>query len=406
MKTIFTFIQKEFQQLRRDPKMIGINFFAPIFQLIILGYAASLDVRDIPTIVYDMDNSRTSREFATKFTESGYFSLTRYAGSYADVDRAIDTRDASIAVIIPYNFSDSLLSGDPVQVQVIADGSETNSATIGLNYASMIVEQYSQNIIIKKFEAVKGQWAKPATVDPEVRVWYNPELKSRNFMVPGVLALLLMVLTMILTSLAIVKEVEGGTMEQLIVTPIKPYQLVVGKLAPFFMIGIVDIILVLLVATLWFGVPLKGSVLVIFTLCMVFQMTTLGAGLFVSTVSRTQQQAMLTAVFFVILPMMFLSGFVFPIENMPALIQFFTYFIPLRYFFVIIRGVFLKGVGLRELWVESSALLGFGILILTMSILRFQKESQNRRFLGKCQFSKRILCFRTAKMPSPPKEVS
>ncbi len=374
MKTIFTFIQKEFQQLRRDPKMIGINFFAPIFQLIILGYAASLDVRDIPTIVYDMDNSRTSREFATKFTESGYFSLTRYADSYADVDRAIDTRDASIAVIIPYNFSDRLLSGDPVQVQVIADGSETNSATIGLNYASMIVEQYSQNIIIKKFEAAKGEWAKPATVDPEVRVWYNPELKSRNFMVPGVLALLLMVLTMILTSLAIVKEVEGGTMEQLIVTPIKPYQLVVGKLAPFFMIGIVDIVLVLLVATLWFGVPLKGSVLVIFTLCMVFQMTTLGAGLFVSTVSRTQQQAMLTAVFFVILPMMFLSGFVFPIENMPALIQFFTYFIPLRYFFVIIRGVFLKGVGLRELWVESSALLGFGILILTMSILRFQKR--------------------------------
>jgi ABC-2 type transport system permease protein len=374
MRTIITFIQKEFQQLRRDPKMIGINFFAPIFQLIILGYAASLDVRDIPTIVYDMDNSRTSREFATRFTESGYFSLVRYAGSYTDVDHAIDTREASIAVIIPYDFSDKLLSGDQVQLQVIADGSETNSATIGLNYASMIVEQYSQNIIIKKFEAVKGQGAKPATVDPEVRVWYNPELKSRNFMVPGVLALLLMVLTMILTSLAIVKEVEAGTMEQLIVTPIKPYQLVIGKLAPFFMIGIIDIILVLLVATLWFEVPLKGNVFLIFTLCMVFQMTTLGAGLFVSTVSRTQQQAMLTSVFFVILPMMFLSGFVFPIENMPAIIQFFTYFIPLRYFFVIIRGVFLKGVGLRELWVESSLLLGFGIVILTMSILRFQKK--------------------------------
>jgi ABC-2 type transport system permease protein len=193
-------------------------------------------------------------------------------------------------------------------------------------------------------------------------------------MVPGVLALLLMVLTMILTSLAIVKEVEAGTMEQLIVTPIRPYELVIGKLAPFFIIGIIDIILVLLVATLWFGVPLKGSILLIFTLCMVFQMTTLGAGLFVSTVSRTQQQAMLTSVFFVILPMMFLSGFVFPIENMPAIIQFFTYLIPLRYFFVIIRGVFLKGVGLRELWVESSLLLGFGILILTMSILRFQKR--------------------------------
>lgn len=374
MRTILTFVRKEFQQLRRDPKMVGLNFFAPIFQLIILGYAATLDVRDIPTIVYDMDNSRTSRAFVTKFTESGYFSLVRYAHSYTDIDRAIDRGAAWIAVVIPIDFSNNLLSGKQVQLQVIADGSETNSATIGLNYASMIVQGYSQNIIVKKFEAVKGRGAKPATVDPEVRVWYNPELKSRNFMVPGVLALLLMVLTMLLTSLAIVKENEAGTMEQLIVTPMRPYQIIIGKLAPFFIIGIVDIILVLLVATLWFGVPLKGSVALIFGLCVIFQMTTLGAGLFVSTVSRTQQQAMLTAVFFVVVPMMFLSGFVFPIENMPKIIQFFTYFIPLRYFFVIIRGVFLKGVGLRELWVESSVLLGFGIVILAMSILRFQKR--------------------------------
>ncbi len=354
--------------------MLAINFFAPIFQLIVLGYAATLDVRDIPTIVYDMDNSRTSRDFVKKFTESGYFSLARIAGSYDDIDRAMDRRTASIALVIPVKFSNDLISGTPTELQIIADGSETNSATIGLNYATMIVEQYSQNIIVKRFEEVKGKGAKPATVDPEVRVWYNPELKSRNFMVPGVLALLLMVLTMILTSLAIVKENEAGTMEQLIVTPIRPYQLVIGKLAPFFLIGVVDIVLVLLVATLWFAVPLKGSVVLIFGLCVVFQMTTLGAGLFVSTVSRTQQQAMLTAVFFVILPMMFLSGFVFPIENMPKIIQLFTYIIPLRYFFVIIRGVFLKGVGLRELWVESALLLAFGGAILTISILRFQKR--------------------------------
>ena len=374
MRTIITFIHKEFLQLRRDPKMLGINFVAPIIQLVILGYAASLDVRDIPTIVYDMDNSRTSREFVAKFTESGYFTLARYAGSYADVDQAIDRRVASIAIVVPKGFSHRLLSGEQAELQVIADGSETNSATIGLNYASMIVMQYSRNIILQKFEAVKGRGAKPATIDPEVRVWYNPELKSRNFMVPGVLALLLMVLTMILTSLAIVKENEAGTMEQLVVTPIRPYQLIIGKLAPFFLIGIVDIILVILVATLWFGIPLKGSVMLLFTLCIIFQMTTLGAGLFVSTVSRTQQQAMLTAVFFVIVPMIFLSGFVFPIENMPKIIQLVTYIIPLRYFFVIVRGLFLKGVGLGELWLESSVLLGFGIAILTMSILRFQKR--------------------------------
>jgi ABC-2 type transport system permease protein len=374
MHTIWTIVQKEFQQLRRDPKMIGINFFAPIFQLIILGYAATLDVRDIPMIAYDMDNSPTSRDFIRKFSESGYFSLTRQAATYEEVERAIDSRGASIAVVIPLHFSNDLISGNQCQLQIIADGSETNSATIGLNYASMIVQQYSEGIIIRKFEAVKGKGERPATVEPLVRVWYNPELKSRNFMVPGVLALLLMVLTMILTSLAIVKENEAGTMEQLIVTPMKPYQLVIGKLAPFFLIGIVDIFFVLLVAIFWFNVPLKGSAVLIFNLCMVFQMTTLGAGLFVSTVSRTQQQAMLTAVFFVILPMMFLSGFVFPIENMPTFIRWFTYVIPLRYFFVIIRGVFLKGVGLRELWGESAMLLGFGIIILAMSIARFQKR--------------------------------
>ncbi|HTX17197.1 MAG TPA: ABC transporter permease [Bacteroidota bacterium] len=374
MREILNFIRKEFQQIRRDRKMIGLNFFAPIFQLIILGYAATLDVRDIPTIIYDMDDTKASRDFVKKFTECGYFSLSGYAGSYGDVDRAIDSRDAAIAVIIPYDFSNDLISGRQAQLQVIADGSETNSATIGLNYASMIVQQYSRDIVVKEFESVKGKGAKPAVVNPEVRVWFNPELKSRNFMVPGVLALLLMVLTMILTSLAIVKENEAGTMEQLIVTPIRPYQIIIGKLAPFFLIGFVDVILVLTIAVFWFDIPLKGSAPLLFVLCLVFQMTTLGAGLFVSTVSKTQQQAMLTAVFFVILPMMFLSGFVFPIENMPKIIQVFTYIIPLRYFFIIIRGVFLKGVGIRELWLESTTLLLFGAAILTLSILRFRRR--------------------------------
>ena len=214
----------------------------------------------------------------------------------------------------------------------------------------------------------------PARVVPQIRVWYNPDLKSRNFMVPGVLGLLLMVMTMILTSLAIVKEKELGTLEQLIVTPIRPYQLIIGKLAPFFVIGVIDVVLVILVALLVFALPVKGGILLLIALSIVFLMTTLGLGLFISTISRTQQQAMMTAIFFFMLPMIFFSGFVFPIENMPPVIQGISYLIPLRYYFVIVRGLFLKGVGLDVLWTQAAALLALGTAILSMSVLRFQKR--------------------------------
>ena len=214
----------------------------------------------------------------------------------------------------------------------------------------------------------------PARVSAEFRVWYNPELKSRNFMVPGVLGLLLMVMTMLLTSLAIVKEKELGTLEQLVVTPIKPYQLIIGKLAPFFLIGVIDVILVVFFASLVFSLPVKGGVLLLLFLSLIILMTTLGLGLFISTISRTQQQAMMTAIFFFMLPMMFFGGFVFPIENMPIIIQYVSYIIPVRYYFVIVRGLFLKGVGMSILWPQALALLIFGSVILSMSVMRFQKR--------------------------------
>ena len=211
-------------------------------------------------------------------------------------------------------------------------------------------------------------------IDARTRVWYNPSLKSRNFMVPGVLAMLLMVMTMMLTSLGVVREIESGTMDQLLVTPIKPWQLIVGKLAPFTAIGLVDITLVLLVATFWFGVPIKGSVALLYGLSLLFIMNTLGLGLLISTVSRNQQQAMMTAIFFVMMPMIILTGFVFPIENMPRVIQWLTYIMPMRYYFLIIRGLFLKGSGLAELWPQGSALLAIGTVVLTLSVLRFKRK--------------------------------
>jgi len=373
MKTILHIIKKEFIQLRQDKKMFGLSFAAPVFQLLVLGYAATFDVSKIPTVVCDFDNSASSRALIRSFTSTEYFKVVGYYDKTSEIDSQLDDGHASIAVVIPRGFEKKITSGRSAPLQVIADGTETSSASIGLNYAYIIITRYSQNIIIESLTKC-GSFILPARMSAEFRVWYNPELKSRNFMVPGVLGLLLMVMTMVLTSLAIVKEKELGTLEQIVVTPIKPYQLIIGKLAPFFAIGVVDVILVVFFASLVFSLPVKGGVLLLLLLSLIFLMTTLGLGLFISTISRTQQQAMMTAIFFFMMPMIFFSGFVFPIENMPAVIQYISYFLPLRYYFVIVRGLFLKGVGMNILWTQALVLLIFGSVILSLSVMRFHKR--------------------------------
>jgi ABC-2 type transport system permease protein len=374
MRTILHIIRKELIQLRRDPKMFPLIFISPVLQLLILGYAVNLDVSNIPLAVCDMDNTRMSRELVTRFTSSGTFAIAGYASGINDVDHYLDDGHASVALVLPRGFEAGIAGHRPVQLQVIADGSESNSAGIGLGYASMIVAAYSRGIILESFSRLRNAGLKPARVNPEFRVWYNPALRSRNFLVPGVLAMVLMLMTMLLTSLAVVREKELGTLEQLIVTPIKPYELIIGKLAPFTFLGLADVVLVLLVATLWFHVPLKGSIPLLFALCLVFEIATLGLGLLISTVSRTQQQAMMTSQFFIMMPMIMLSGFVFPIENMPRVIQPITYLMPMRYFLVIVRGIFLKGVGFRELWPQALSLFVLGVAILSLSVVRFRKK--------------------------------
>lgn len=350
--------------------MVAMSFIAPVFQLIVLGYAANLDVLEIPLAVCDLDRSASSRDILGRFTSSGYFRVAAQLDRLREVDELLDNGAVSMALVIPRGFGDDLTARRGASLQLLVDGAETNSATVGLSYAQMIVATRSQEILIDVLAAqrIGGR------VVPELRVWYNPELRSRNFLVPGVLALLLMVMTLILTSLAIVKEKELGTLEQIVVTPIRPYQLIIGKLSLFVLIGFADVLLVVTVSTFLFGLPVKGSLGLLVLLCMVFLMTTLGLGLFISTVSRTQQQAMMSSIFFVMLPMIFLSGFVFPIENMPKPIQALTYLMPLRYFFVIVRGIFLKGVGLEVLWPQALAMLGFGTGILGLSIFRFRKR--------------------------------
>lgn len=373
MRSIALIVKKEILQLRRDRRMMPILFLSPIIQLLLLGYAANLDVRDIPTVICDFDRSAASRDFTARILQSGYFTLLAEVGRTADLDPLFESGRAAMGFVLPRGFSEDLEAGRPVRVQLVVDGAESQSAVIGMSYAAQIAARYSRSLLFEKIDRRNSIGLRTAGVEAKLRIWYNPELKSRNFFVPGVLALVLMVMTMMLTSMGIVRERELGTLEQLIVTPIRPWQLILGKLLPFVGVGLIDTFLVVGVAGLWFHVPVRGNVFLLLGLCLVFMLTTLGLGLFISTVSRNQQQAMLTAVFFMI-PMILLSGFVFPIENMPLLIRALTAFVPLRYFFVIVRGIFLKGSGFGLLWDEAAVLLVFGIVTLGTSVLRFRKR--------------------------------
>ncbi len=373
MKRIRHMMIKEFIQIRRDKRMLPIIIIAPIFQVILLGYAATVDVHNIGLAVNDMDGSPESRELVQRFTNTGYFNVVAWTERMDEVDQYLDNSAATIAVLIPHRFGENVRQGQPGQLHLIADGADANTANISLNYARQIIGGFSQEIMTKEVIRKAGVRSLPQVV-PELRVWFNPELRSANYMVPGVVALILMVITATFTAAALVREKEIGTMEQLLVTPMRSSELLIGKLLPYVVIGLLDVAIVLSVAILWFDIPLKGSVLLLFGLSGLFIMTTLGIGLFVSTVSHTQQQALLTALFFAMFPMMFLSGFTFPIENMPHIIQVITYIVPLRYFLEIIRGLFLKGVGMEVLWPQALALVIFGVTILGLSINRFQKR--------------------------------
>jgi ABC-2 type transport system permease protein len=363
---------KEFLQIRRDRRMLPLVLFAPIVQVILLGYAATVDVKNISLVVYDADRSAESRGYLERFTNTGYFTIVGFVEHPKELDDWLDESKAILALSIPRRFGADIGSGRTVAVQVLADGSDANTANISLNYAAQITAGYSQSLLAQRLARMGGV-SFPVVV-PEIRVWFNPDLRSANFMIPGVVALILMIITTTFAAAAIVREKESGTIEQIMVTPIKPYQFILGKLLPFTIIGFIDVVLVLGVAVNWFGIPLKGSIFLLFGLSGLFLLTTLGLGLFVSTISRTQQQAMMTAQFFIFFPFLFLSGFTFPIDNMPPIVQAITYGIPLRYFITIVRGLFLKGVGLEILWPQALALLAFGVVILSLSVARFQKR--------------------------------
>jgi ABC-2 type transport system permease protein len=371
MRRLLFMIWKELLELRQDKRMLPIVFVAPVLQLIVLGYAATTDVKNVPMVVADADRSTASRDLVRTFDESPYFTVGSVVGSVNEITPYLESGRAWMALSIPAGYGQKVGSGSAATVQLVADGTDSNSTSIALSYASNLVGAYAQELLAARLPGGRL----PGGLQAEIRVWFNPQLESKFFMIPGVLAILLIVMTIVLASMGIVREKELGTLEQLNVTPLRRWQLIVGKLLPYGLIGVIDIFLVVGVARLWFGVPLLGSFWLLFALTLVFLLSTLGLGLFVSTISDNQQQAMMTAVFFFLTPMIYLSGFVFPIENMPAVIQPFTYLIPLRYYLVIVRGIFLKGVGLDVLWPQAVALLVWGLAILGLATMRSSKRA-------------------------------
>jgi ABC-2 type transport system permease protein len=350
--------------------MLRLVIVAPIIQLVLFGYAVTTDVKHIPTAVIDADKSRESRELVVRFSNTGYFDVLAVLERPQDLVPWMDSGRVQAGVHIPRGFARSLARGESAPLQIIVDGTDSTTAGVVLGYASGVLKRYSEEVLEERLRRLRVHLP---MVEERTRVWFNPELKSVNYMVPGVLCTILLVVTMVLTSMAIVREREIGTLEQIVVTPIRAAELMAGKTIPFVLLGFVDMVLILLVATLWFRVPLRGSLLLLFALASVFLLTTLGLGLFISTVSHTQQQAMMTALF-IMLPSILLSGFMFPIENMPHIIQWMTYLIPLRYFLNIVRGIFLKGVGIEVLWGDVLALLVIGLMLFILASWRFTKR--------------------------------
>ena len=372
-KRLLNIIKKEFMQIFRDPRMLFIIISGPIIQLLIFGYVATTDVKHITTAVYDLDNTKASREFVQSFKNSGYFDIEFRSDSIAEIKRLIDSGKTKISINIPKGFAKKIKAFDSAPLQVLIDGSDSNTATIATGYVSGIVWTNQAKIVQERFNKLGKDTELIGTLKNEIRVWYNPELKSVNFMVPGIIGSILMINIMILTAMAIVKEKEYGTMEQLIVTPIRPYELLIGKITPPAVIAYVDAILALVVGVFWFKVPFMGNIFLLLFLCLLFLIPSLGMGIFISLISRTQHQAMMTAFLF-LFPSLLLGGFIFPIENMPGVIQALTYLIPLRYFLVILRAVFLKGVGLKHIWLDIWPLLVLGPAVLFVTVRRFRKK--------------------------------
>lgn len=365
--------RKEFIHVFRDPRSLGMAIAIPVLLLVLFGYALTLDVDNVPLVVWDQDESPASREFLSQFQGSRYFSLKGYVRNYRELEQSVDSGHALMAAIIPTDFARHIESGRPVPVQLIVDGSDSNTASIAIGYAEMVAFTYSQRVAIQEVRRVGGiSFRPPLEVRP--RVWFNADMESKNYIIPGLIAVIMMVIAALLTSLTVAREWERGSMEQLISTPVKGPELILGKLLPYWIIGMFDVLLAVLMGEFVFQVPLRGSVLLLFTMAAIFLAGALSLGMVISVVAKSQLLASQLAMVLTFLPSFLLSGFMYAISNMPQPIQLITYAIPSRYFVALLKGIYLKGVGLEILAGEAVLLATFSIFMVLLATVKFKKK--------------------------------
>lgn len=364
--------RKEFIHIIRDPRSLGMSIAIPMLLLLLFGYALTLDVNNVPMVVWDQDSSQASREFVSRFTGSPYFLIREYVHNYRGLEDAVDSGRALAALIIPNGFAGKIESGRSASAQLIFDGSDSNTATIAMGYADVIVTRYSQDIALKDIRRLGG--TPPASpLDLRPRVWFNPDLESKNYIIPGLIAVIMMVIAALLTSLTVAREWESGTMEQLISTPVKGRELILGKLLPYFVIGIFDVLLAVLMGQFLFQVPLRGNVALLFSMAAIFLVGSLSLGMAISIVTKSQLLASQLAMVLTFLPAFLLSGFMYTISNMPQVIRLITYLVPARYFVALLKGIYLKGIGIRILFMEAGLLTIFGTIMIILANIKFKK---------------------------------
>lgn len=370
---VWAVARKEFIHVFRDPRSLAMAIAIPMLLLVLFGYALKLDVDDVPIVIWDRSESHASREFISGFDGSAYFSIRDYVRSYPELEHAVDSMQALVALVIPENFARRIDSGRSASVQLIVDGSDSNTATIAIGYADTIAATYSHDVALREVRR-SGARDLQLPTDLRPRTWYNQDMESKNYIIPGLIAVIMMVIAALLTSLTVAREWERGTMEQLISTPVKGSELILGKFIPYFVIGMFDVLLSVLMGEFLFNVPLRGSIFLLFGMAAIFLTGALFMGMVISILTRGQLLASQLAMVLTFLPSFLLSDFMYAISNMPRPIQLLTYLIPARYFVVLLKGIYLKGVGLQILWTEAALLVAFSVLMVAWANLKFKKK--------------------------------
>jgi ABC-2 type transport system permease protein len=373
MRRIRAVSRKEYLHIARDARSLAMGIAIPVMLLLLFGYALTLDVDDVRLMVLDRSRTPVSRDLVARFDASRYFTVAGHAASYGDIERAIDRGDALVGLVIPSNFASHAGRGERVPLQLLVDGSDANTAAIAIGYAEGVVGTLSREVAIREIRRAGGTKSAGA-IDLRSRVWFNADMESKNYIVPGLTAVIMMVIAALLTSLTIAREWESGTMEQLISTPLRGVELIVGKLFPYFTIGMLDVVVAVAMAEWLFRVPLRGNVLQVFATGAIFLIGALSLGLLISIVTKSQLVASQLAMVATFLPAFLLSGFMYDIANMPRVIQAITYAVPARYYVSLLKGIYLKGIGPTILWTEAAFLAAFAAVVFALATARFRKK--------------------------------